>query len=350
MDHMAKRFGKIIRGIAYIGIVAGFIGIIMITFFLTKGLKDLIFVKDAPAVVSPIIPGVQVGGILLPFWIGIASIFVVVVVHEFAHGVVARAHKLKIKSSGFGMFAIFPIAFVEPDEKELKKQKDVVQHSVFAAGPWANVILAVLALLIVSFVMSPVYGLITQPIEPKGVSLINVTSDLPAEKAGLGPGHLITAIDNHTVEDYSSFLEGLKDVKPNQTIEIMANGTVFTLVTASHPTNPEKGYLGVFPNPGPRVELIHNTIIYRSLQSVIVWFTRLLTWIFILSLGIGLINLFPIFITDGARMLQIFTASVFKKEKKSASIWTKINAACLVILIMNMLIPFVRWLGEIIIK
>ena len=56
-----------------------------------------------------------------------------VINHEFGHGVVARAHGLKIQSSG--IFLLGPLfgAFVEPNEKQLKKQNDIVQYSIYSA-------------------------------------------------------------------------------------------------------------------------------------------------------------------------------------------------------------------------
>ncbi len=63
------------------------------------------------------------------------------VVHEFSHGVVARAHDINVKSSGLAFFGPILGAFVEPDDKELKSKPYKSQLSLFAAGPFSNIIL-----------------------------------------------------------------------------------------------------------------------------------------------------------------------------------------------------------------
>jgi len=244
IDRISSKYGEFVKLVGYVGIGAGYVGLVSISFILLKNLYSLFTVPGASPALGLIIPGVKIPGspIFLPFWYGIVALFVVVVVHEFAHGVIARAHGLKIKSSGFGLFAVFPIAFVEPDEKMLKKQSDVVQYSVFAAGPFFNVLTAVFVVLLLSFVFSPINKAITEPV---GFSISGVQSGFPAELAGLKGGMIITSVNNVSTLSYESFSDVFSSVRPGEKVSLTANDSVFDLVVAKSPSDERKPYLGV---------------------------------------------------------------------------------------------------------
>ena len=188
MDSAAKKFRKLVQYLGYFGIFIGFLGMIFICFFLVKDLIPAITEPEAAAGVGLVLPIKAKGVFFVPFFYWIISIFVIAVVHEFSHGLVARAHNLKVKSSGFAFLGlivpIIPAAFVEPDEKELRKRSHKEQHSVFAAGPLANVITAFVFLAILSFVMVPLVNTI---IEPNGVKFADYYKSgnkaYPAENA-----------------------------------------------------------------------------------------------------------------------------------------------------------------------
>ena len=93
------------------------------------------------------------GFILIPFWFWIVVIAIILVPHELSHGIVARAEKIRLKSVGLLLLAVLPGAFVEPDEKQLGKAKPVTQLRVFAAGSFANFIVAMLTVLLIAFLV-----------------------------------------------------------------------------------------------------------------------------------------------------------------------------------------------------
>jgi membrane-associated protease RseP (regulator of RpoE activity) len=84
------------------------------------------------------------------YWIIILA--VVAIFHEFAHGILMRRYGVKIKSTGFGFFPFFlPIflaAFVEQDEKSMKKKKPFEQMAILSAGTFANVLIGIFFFLI----------------------------------------------------------------------------------------------------------------------------------------------------------------------------------------------------------
>ena len=108
MDKLAKKFPKTISVLAYFGIIAGYASMILIFALLTLKVFEFLF-AGSPSPIAPLLPGIKtVPGVpVLGFWHWIISIFILAAVHEFSHGLVARLHDVKLKSSGFGFFAIF---------------------------------------------------------------------------------------------------------------------------------------------------------------------------------------------------------------------------------------------------
>ena len=145
MNKLAKKNPKLLRFLSTFSIGIGFIGMLFIIFTLFQGVYKLIFNPASPPVVAPVLPGVSISPNLpvLSFWHWIITIFIVAVVHEFAHGVYARLYNLKINSSGFAFLGPILAAFVEPDEKAMKKITAKKQLAIISAGPFINIILGI---------------------------------------------------------------------------------------------------------------------------------------------------------------------------------------------------------------
>ncbi len=99
---------------------------------------------------APILPGIN-----LPFVEGILALAVLLVVHEMSHGLLARIAKIRLDSAGIVFFGILPFgAFVEPDEKELDSAPAWEQNRVLVAGSAANLMTAILAFAVLVAFMS----------------------------------------------------------------------------------------------------------------------------------------------------------------------------------------------------
>ena len=139
-----RRFPRFWKVLGTIGVFFCFSASVYIVYFLIERLAGFIMapasmpplglVLPTAAATGTIAPGV----FLVPFWHWIISIAVLVLVHEGLHGVMSAMEKTRIKSLGVGILAILPLAFVEPDEKQLEKKGSWAQLRVFAAGSWAN--------------------------------------------------------------------------------------------------------------------------------------------------------------------------------------------------------------------
>ncbi|TET24688.1 MAG: hypothetical protein E3J73_07770, partial [Candidatus Bathyarchaeum sp.] len=120
-----------------------------------------------------LLPGINP---LLPILYGWLAIVCAIVVHEGAHGIVARNRGLKVKSSGLLFFLVIPIgAFVDVDEEQLAKAKSKDSLRVMAAGVGGNVVVAIICILAVLLIVSGLTPVIDD------VYVYGVTEGMPAE-------------------------------------------------------------------------------------------------------------------------------------------------------------------------
>jgi membrane-associated protease RseP (regulator of RpoE activity) len=169
------------------------------------------------------LPGIKFGLILpginplLPldylFYIIIALI-IGIIVHEFSHGILTFAHGLKVKSLGL-LYLIVPLgAFCEPDEEELKETSKKKRMHVYAAGPMSNFVVALITLLLFSYVgMAAV-----EPID--GFHVMSVYDNSPADLASLEQGSIITMLNGSDVKNREDLKQIFNKTKPNQTVSI----------------------------------------------------------------------------------------------------------------------------------
>lgn len=344
MNFMAEKARRLVKLLGYFGIMIGFIGMIL-TFILILSLTYKLLMNEPGAGgASPVIPGLPIAGtgLVFPLITGWIVLFIIILVHEFSHGVVASAYKIRIKNSGLAFFGPILGAFVEPNEKALARQKDLVQHSVFAAGPFSNFLTVIVAMLIIWALLNPITNILSIP---TGV-IIYSQPGLPAEKAGIENGTVITGIYGGSVNTVEDFRKAMADIGPNKNIELKSDDNIYPVTTTESPDDPSQGYLGVWIL-GEKSELRNDNFLNQILLKIINWFKQLLGWLAFLSLNIGLINLLPIFITDGARMLKIFFERIIPNKGKSMSLWLFFNWASLFSLLILVFLPLLRWLGSI---
>ncbi|MBN2101525.1 MAG: site-2 protease family protein [Candidatus Aenigmarchaeota archaeon] len=219
------------------GIVIGFAVSVYITYFMIESLFKSITSETAVSTLSVVVPSISSttsmgpGYLAVPFWYWIISIALLVVVHEGLHGIMTIIGKTRIKSLGWGVMAILPLAFVEPDEKALQKKSLVTRLRVYAAGSLSNFIFALIYLGIFSLIASTLFI-------PSGVSYAGTFKDYPADNANL-TGAIIN-IDGYQIRNQDDLTLALERIGVNKTITVVTfNGTdnlTFTLQT----TNPQR--------------------------------------------------------------------------------------------------------------
>jgi len=334
-----KKGGKFIDGIVKISPrfwkVLGTIGVLVCIYVMVTSLYsialtlDLMFKKIItvptiqfllPTPSSQIVKGTAFIGI--PFWFWIIVVATVMFPHELMHGIMMRTEKIRIKSVGLLMLLIFPGAFVDPYEKEFKKTKFMSKLRIVAGGSFANFLTAFFLLYLTVLVIWPTF------VGP-GVVITSVNSTAPAGKIGLKEGMVIQKIGNKTmdatyfdffgtygglmffssnttVEDIkavsSSMLlrSELKTHKPGDNVTLVVDGSKYDITLGTNPAEPELPYIGV------------NTILNAKdhSQSAFTVLFPLLSLCVLLTYGIGMFNILPIYPLDGGLIVEAITEKI----------------------------------------
>lgn len=338
MDSWAKKRG--LRAAGYLSIAIGFLGMVLIVYGLVDSLIRYFTSPAAVAGVGLVLPIKAKGIFYVPFFYWIICIFILAIVHEFAHGVYARLCNIKVHSSGFALFSvivpIIPAAFVEPDEKQIVKKKVSEQLMVYSAGPFANVITALVAVLVLIFVFTPLTNHINIP---DGVELASVSEGQPAAIAGLVRGDKITSIGDTPISTTAEFSATLASHVPGDAITITTNYSVHTVTLAPHPSDASKPYLGVSVVQSTEINQSFAERYGQYAPSIVLWLSGLFFWLYLLNLGIGLFNLAPLGPLDGGRMV-LATLQQWMPDARAKKIWGAISSFVLLLLIANIITAF----------
>ena len=286
------------------------------------------------------LPGLNVPGMgILPFWYWLLAIFLIAIVHEFSHGIVARAHNIPVKNTGLVFLGPIIGAFVEPDEDKLGKESDIKQYSVLAAGSFSNILLALVALCLLNFVFAPLQETM---IEPTGFTFdAYYNQSFPFAQSGILPGTLITGINGEKTPYFQDFSQKFDCQKPGEQVQIMSESKNFNVVLSQSPDNVKKPFMGI--------KEIHNEFVVKEkyqhgwqkyLYYLVDWLQGFLRWLYLLSFGIGLFNLLPLPIVDGGRMLQV-TLHKMKGKEKGEKRYKQISLFFLLVLLLNLFYPLI---------
>jgi len=144
-----------------------------------------------------LIPGVTS---FVPFWWPALALIVAIVIHEYSHGIQARAHGMRLRSFGVLQLGPLPVgAFAEPEESEMERAPRRERLRLFAAGPSINIFATYVVLILLSSVAT---GMVA---ENEGVHARGIVVGGGAEEAGLLPYETITQIDGRKIGGYSDF-------------------------------------------------------------------------------------------------------------------------------------------------
>jgi membrane-associated protease RseP (regulator of RpoE activity) len=327
-----KRFRDLIDKIASISPklwkTVGTIAILVCLFYMIQGVYILFTTQPAVQFVFFTLSSTGSSGpgyILIPFWFWIITIFSILVPHELSHGIMARAEKLKLKSVGLLLLAVFPGAFVEPDEKEVKKAKTLTKLRIFSMGSFANFFVSFLIFYLMLYLIWPM------SVSP-GIKLLNVTQGAPADLAGLKAGMVLTSANGEeiipTYFEYLNSSNYLHDeigkLKPNDIVAIESDGNTYNVKLAfNEKTN--STYMGITYMPLFKV----------SPDFLLGILIPLLTMISLFSMAVGIVNILPIYPLDGGLIVQAI-ADRFAK-KKSKQIVRAITCLVLIILAYSFL-------------
>jgi len=285
--------------------------------------------------IAPLIPGVQIEG--SPISIPIHALFgliVLIVVHELAHGIVARIEKIKVKSMGVLTAGIFPIgAFTEPDERQLKNARPKKRLKVFAVGSMANFITGIAFLILFLSLLGVAQPRFVQdqtslvpsyvPWDSKYVNYLAVSyvdNGSPAQEAGFTNTTKIYNIDVALSKKEPYAVEAFVTDKGCAAIQRNASGYFGFSYAISRNTN----------------------------YSLSVWLQKYaiesLYWVAILNFLVGVINYLPFAIFDGARifedLINFFAGQLGVKNKKIGQNAVKFLSVLILLLLVINAMPY----------
>jgi len=164
---------------------------------------------------------------VIPLGWGALAFIVALVIHEFGHGLQARAHGMRIRAFGLLQLGPLPLgAFAEPQYEELTNAPSKERMRMFAAGPATNIFAAIVCLMFLG-------GLAGQFVaSDDGVHVRGIVQEEGAYNAGLEPWDTIQSIDGQAVTNVDNFYDIMAVYSANDTIAITVmhqNGQVETL-------------------------------------------------------------------------------------------------------------------------
>ena len=272
--------------------------------------------------VQPIIPGVKIPG--APIKVPLSALIgmvVLIIVHEFSHGIMAIREKIKLKSLGLATLGIFPIgAFAEPDEKQLQKASMKKRTRVYSAGSMANFATAAIFIAI----MIPSAAIINPSLASDyKTTIMTVQPNSPAALAGLKPGMMIYGTD---------FVS--KPKTPNTPITLKTNEGIKTIIRNS------KGMIGITYDSN--FQLASNKLSHWAKF----YYLQIITWTALLNLLVGMFNYLPYTIFDGARifedLINFYNKKISRKGEPGRKWMKAANWIITLLFIINFLPYFIK--------
>ena len=238
--------------------------------------------------VAPLIPGIDI-----PLIAGVLSLAILLVIHEFSHGVLARMFKVKLKSIGILLFGIIPIgAYVEPDEKMVSKLDEIKQTKIISAGISANFIAAfgffLLTLAVVYLVAPHFYSY--------GVVITSTLANYPAN--GIIPvGAQVLNWNNVPISSMQNVTAAGASDAPNKTVTVGTDRGNYSLTAVASPSDQSKGIIGV--------ELGYTPLLKTAAARLVYFLFTLFSLSMLLNFLVAIVNLLPVPIFDGWRIYKI---------------------------------------------
>jgi len=353
IKNLALKLRRFWVAYGYIGIPVVFLAMIGMIVTLVLSVINMFAAPETAAPVAGLVvpwatTGVHGAIITVSIWYFIIAVAVTLIVHEGAHAVITATHKMRLKSTGVGLFAIIPFAFVEPDEEQIAKASTKKQLAVYAAGPFTNFLTAAVIILIMFFLVLP--GL-AGSMHIEGLTVAALDPGSPADLSELQEGDTIVRIDGTSLAGdpikagilattYTGAL-GLPAEKlellrtaPGQTIEVETlDGKVIQITAEAHTPTPtvtdkvlmtigmksesefeQRGAVGL---RGLSYKISEKAGSSAAMIIILGTLYAILAWVAVFNVGIGLFNTLPIGPLDGGRMVSTVIKRTMKGKKGS---------------------------------
>src|SRR3989338_3722030 len=127
IDRTAKKYPRFWNAFFSVGVIISIPIMIILVVMLFGSAVDILkgstqvgagIVLPGPTSTPVVLPGL----FIIPWWIWIICIVLLIISHEISFGISCRLHNVRIKSVGWILLRFIPGAFVEQDDKQIKKK------------------------------------------------------------------------------------------------------------------------------------------------------------------------------------------------------------------------------------
>ncbi|MFQ6084843.1 MAG: site-2 protease family protein [Candidatus Bathyarchaeia archaeon] len=304
--------GKVGKVIGDIGIAIGAGLLFFACYIFISNLGQVFFRTEAVVSVVPPIPGVTIDWPQLPYFVISAAI--VLISHEFAHGYMAAAEGIPVKAAGIFLAFVIPGGYIEPSEEHFKQSSLSSKLRVLSMGSTANLAVALLIIILVPALFSPT---------PTGVQVVRVVRDEIVGK--LAENCVIYSINSSPINSVRQLSEFMSEVHPGETLVLETSRGEVILSAGSQNG---RAVIGIRPR---------NYFPLRgglAGEEVSIGLLATLDWAHMLSLGVGVVNMLPIYLLDGGGMLQAVADRYWPKRSRLIVIASSVFFVTLLLLSM----------------
>jgi membrane-associated protease RseP (regulator of RpoE activity) len=303
------------KTLSNVGMALAFGLMIYAAYFLFSNLLKFFLPVVESVPVVPVIPAVTISLDSLPYFF--VAVAIVVLLHEFAHGVSALAEKVVVKSAGLAVMLAFFGGFVEPEEKSFEKTSKTSKLRILGAGSAVNLATGLLVIILLGSLFAPSAGVLVNSTLENG----------PAARAGIQRFDVIQAVNNKTINSLQDLSAYLANVTPGSNLSIEVNNHFVTVTTENLSGRAIIGIYGLDYHPS-RLGL-------NSITTANAYLT--LYWTFIAAFSVAVFNMLPAFPFDGEKFLY-YSLADYVEEKNRLRLRILINAIFLGLLVANVVL------------
>ncbi len=240
-------------------------------------------------------------GVTLPLFAGIVSLVMLLIIHEFSHGILSSLSKVKLKQIGLLMFGVIPFgAFVEPDEKKIVSLNKLKQNKISSAGISANFIAMIIFFILMVLTIPVIYsGYTTHGISyDTGIFIKNTSVGYPAYGV-LKPGMHIISWNGHNVTNATTLISAASSDFAGSRVNIVTNTGKYSFTAKAVNSTSRAGVIGVSLYESGKI--IPSNMFWGFAYFIYSVFAIS----FMLNFLIGIMNLLPIPGFDGWRIFKL---------------------------------------------